>query len=67
MSSSPVTALLPPDHPGEAPATDPAEAGQHPEHPADPGIPAPASDHARDATDGQHAPNDALMFVKVVV
>ena len=32
--------------------------------PADPGIPATASDHARDATDGQHAPNDALMFVK---
>ena len=25
--------------------------------PADPGIPATASDHARDATDGQHAPN----------
>ena len=46
-----------PAHPGEALTTDPADAGQHPDPPADPGIPAPASDHGRNATDGQHAPN----------
>ena len=34
MSSNPVTALLPPAHPGEALTTDPADAGQHPEHPS---------------------------------
>src|SRR5271165_718492 len=36
MSSNPVTALLPPAHPGEALTTDPADAGQHPEHPLPP-------------------------------
>ena len=36
MSSNPVTTLLPPAHPGEALTTDPADAGQHPEHPLPP-------------------------------
>ena len=31
-----VTALLPPAHPGKALTTDPADAGQHPEHPLPP-------------------------------
>jgi hypothetical protein len=55
MSSNPVTALLPPPI-QEKHTTDPTDADQHPEHPSrGPGIPVPASDHARDATDGQHA------------
>ena len=34
--------------------------------PADPGIPATASDHARDATDGQHAPTDSAGAMTVI-
>jgi hypothetical protein len=52
MSSNPVTALLPPPiqekHSPPIPLT-PASTRNTP--PADPGIPATASDHARDATD----------------
>src|ERR1035437_9357367 len=48
-----------PAHPGEALTTDPADAWPAPgtPPPADPGIPAAASDHARDPRAAQHGPN----------
>jgi hypothetical protein len=49
MSSNPVTALLPPAHPGKALTTDPADASQHPEHPLPP---TPASLQQRVTTPG---------------
>jgi hypothetical protein len=49
MSSNPVTALLPPAHPGEALTTDPADVSQHPEHPLPP---TPASLQQRVTTPG---------------
>jgi hypothetical protein len=49
MSSNPVTALLPPAHPGEGLTTDPADVSQHPEHPLPP---TPASLQQRVTTPG---------------
>ena len=57
MSSSPVTALLPPPIQEKHSPPIPLTRVSTRNTPTDPGIPAPASDHARDATDGQHAPN----------